>query len=150
MALLSASKTCKYEEVIELQEKNFINICLSFSNLLVQTQKRTESLSMQESKLDFNCSFITSRHCNMANWGGSRCRWLEDRLIWVTNNSWSRWHKVVRFCYKEKKKSNLSTSLISKTGFSEIWFLVILTQPCQKCWRRALQHTPFSGWCFQS
>lgn len=40
MALLSASKTCKYEEVIELQEKNFINICLSFSNLLVQTQKR--------------------------------------------------------------------------------------------------------------
>lgn len=150
MALLSASKTCKYEEVIDCRRRISSISVFPFLIYWCRHKRGKKSLSMQESKLDFNCSFITSRHCNMANWGGSRCRWLEDRLIWVTNNSWSRWHKVVRFCYKEKKKSNLSTSLISKKGFREIWCLVILTQPCQKCWRRALQHTPFSGWCFQS
>lgn len=43
MALLSASKTCKNKEVIELREAKKCNqyVCLSFSNLFEPTQKRT-------------------------------------------------------------------------------------------------------------
>lgn len=52
----------------------------------------------------------------MANWGGSRWSWLEDKLIWVTNNSWSRWHKVVRFCKKEMGDIIFQSSPVWQAG----------------------------------